>query len=134
MSISPLIYVGYADGASYSSRNIASTTWVLFLLIGELVSLWHIFLGPMTKKVAKYNVVIELLVDSIALGVFELMVNKDSQLMVSQLNHIYHAIHLLLFHQYIKVCILECSFECIRSQHVPRSSNTLDDLLDKFLL
>ena len=54
-------YIGYADGASHSTWNITSTSWVIFLPTNELVSLGGIYLGPSTNTIMEYSVVIELM-------------------------------------------------------------------------
>ena len=41
MSITP--YVGFADGASRSTRNLSSTAWVIYDPAGELIELQGIF-------------------------------------------------------------------------------------------
>ena len=43
MSIS--LYVGFADGASRSTRNFSSVAWVMYNPIGELIDLQGICLG-----------------------------------------------------------------------------------------
>ena len=43
MSITP--YVGFADGASRSTRNLSSTAWVIYDPAGELIELQVICLG-----------------------------------------------------------------------------------------
>ena len=52
MSISP--YVGFADGASRSTRNLSSATWVIYDPIGELMNLQGICLGPTTNNVVLF--------------------------------------------------------------------------------
>ena len=43
MSITP--YVGFADGASHSTRNLSSAAWLIYDPAGELIDLQGIFLG-----------------------------------------------------------------------------------------
>ena len=82
-------YLGFADGASCSTSNIASAAWVLFDPSHHLVESGRIFLGPATNNVAEYSSVIALLGAANALGVSRLVVYMDSQLVVSQLNRVY---------------------------------------------
>jgi ribonuclease HI len=82
MSESSLPYIGFADGSIHSTRNLASTTWVIYAPINELVSLRGVCLGRATNNIAEYSVVIELLVDAISLGIRHLVVRLDSQLVV----------------------------------------------------
>ena len=84
MYITP--FVGFADGASCSTRNLSSAAWVIYNPIGELVNLHGVCLGPATNNVAKYNVILELLNEAVNLGIRALLVYLDSQLVVLQLN------------------------------------------------
>jgi ribonuclease HI len=49
-----------------------------------------ICLGEATNNVVEYSVVIELLRDSLSHGISHLQVYLDAQLVVSQLNGVYH--------------------------------------------
>jgi hypothetical protein len=74
MSESSLPYIGFADGTSRSTRNLASIVWAIYAPTNELVSLRGVCLGRVTNNIAKYSVVIELLVDDISLGIRHLVV------------------------------------------------------------
>ena len=67
MSITP--FVGFADGASRSTRNLSSATWVIYDPAGELVNLQGVCLGPATNNIAEYSVVLELLTEAVDLGI-----------------------------------------------------------------
>jgi ribonuclease HI len=82
-------YIGYVDGASRSTRNIASIAWVIFSPTNELVSSGGIYLGPATNNIAEYSAVIKLMSEASTLGIHHLIVRLDSQLVVSQLNSDY---------------------------------------------
>ena len=79
-------YVGFADGASRSTRNLSSAAWVIYDPAGELINLQGVCLGPTTNNVAEYSVVLELLTEVVNLGIRALLVHLDSQLVVLQLN------------------------------------------------
>jgi hypothetical protein len=51
------IFVGFVDGASRHTQNIASAAWVIYHS-DELVSSGGIFLGSTTNNMAEYHVVI----------------------------------------------------------------------------
>jgi hypothetical protein len=89
MSESSLPYIGFTDGASRSTQNLASTAWKIYAPTNELVSLRGVCLVHATNKIAEYNVVIELLVDAISLGIRHLVVRLDSHLVVLQLSNVY---------------------------------------------
>jgi ribonuclease HI len=74
MSESSLPYIGFADGASRSTLNLASAAWAIYAPTNELVSLRGVCLGRATNNIAEYSVVIELLVDAISLEICHLVV------------------------------------------------------------
>jgi ribonuclease HI len=90
MSMESSVYLGFVDRASHHTRKLASTAWVVYSLGGLLVSSSGVCLGPSTNNVVEYNVVIELLRDSILHGILSSEVFLDSQLVVCQLNDSYH--------------------------------------------
>ena len=72
------IDIGYADGVSRHTPNLALTAWVIYLPLGQLLSYGGSCLGPTTNKLAEYSAVIELLVDAIHHGIDHLIVRLDS--------------------------------------------------------
>jgi hypothetical protein len=61
---------------------MASTAWVIYSPEGQLVSSGGIRLEPSMNNVVEYNVVIELLRDTISHGVQYLEVLLESQLVI----------------------------------------------------
>jgi ribonuclease HI len=84
-----LPYIGFVDHASHSNQNLASAAWEIYVPTDDLISLHGIWLGRATNNIAEYIAVIELLTDSISLGICHLIVRFDSQLVVLQLSNIY---------------------------------------------
>lgn len=79
----PLEYfVGYADGASRSSRNLSSVAWAIFYPSSELVSFRRVCIGRSTNNIAEYSALIELLSDAITHGIHRLVVRLDSELVI----------------------------------------------------
>ena len=74
MSESLLPYIGFTDGASRSTQNLASVVWAIYAPTNELISLQGVCLGRATNNIVEYSVVIELLVDVISLGIHHLVV------------------------------------------------------------
>jgi ribonuclease HI len=107
MSTESSVYLGFADGASHHTRNLASTAWVIYSPEGLLVSSGGVCLGPSTNNVAEYSVVIELLRDAISHGIHSLEVRLDSQLVVCQLNGHYHVHDPTLLRRFLRVRLLE---------------------------
>jgi ribonuclease HI len=134
MSSESEVFIGYADGASRHTRRLASTAWVVFTPQGQLLSSGGICLGETTNNVAKYSVVIELLRDALSLGISRLRVYLDAQLVVSQLNRIYHVHDPTLHRRFLRVSLLERNFDYITYFHVPRSLNQITDTLANHIL
>ena len=82
-------FVGFVDGASRHTCNLASAAWVIYSPSGQLVSLGGTCLGPASNNAVEYSAVIELLLDALSHGITQLEVQLDSQLVVSQLNRAY---------------------------------------------
>ena len=76
-------YIGFADGASRHTCNLASATWVIYSPSGQLVSVGGACLGPASNNFVEYRVVIELLWDALSRAITKLEVRLDSQLVVS---------------------------------------------------
>jgi ribonuclease HI len=89
MSESSLPYMGFVDGSSHSTQNLLSTTWAIYALTNDLVYLRGVCLDRATNNIAEYRIAIELLVDAISLGICQLVMRLDSQLVVLQLSNIY---------------------------------------------
>jgi ribonuclease HI len=134
MSEYSLPYIGFADGASRSTRNLASAAWAIYAPTNELISLRGICLGRATNNIAEYSAVVELLVDAIALGIHHLVVRLDSQLVVLQLSNVYSIRSPTLLRIYLRIRLLERHFDYIEYQHIPRSLNTLTDALANYVL
>jgi ribonuclease HI len=82
MSESSPPHMGFADGASHSTQNLASTTWAIYAPTNELISLRGVCLGRATNNIVEYSTVIELLIDVISLDIRHLVIRLDSQLVV----------------------------------------------------
>jgi hypothetical protein len=52
MSVSSLPYIGFADGTSRSTQNLASVAWEIYAPTDELISLHGVFLGRATNNIA----------------------------------------------------------------------------------
>ena len=100
-------YIGFTDGASLHTQNLAFASWVIYTPMGQVLSSGGICLRPSSNNVAEYSVVIELLQNSISHGVFFLEVHIDSQLVVSQLNGLYHIMDPTLLQIFLRVILLE---------------------------
>ena len=75
---------------SHHTQHSASAAWVIYTPMGQVLSSEGVCLWPSSNNVAEYSAIIELLRDTILHGVLSLEVRLDSELVVSQLNGLYH--------------------------------------------
>jgi ribonuclease HI len=134
MSESSLPHIGFTDGAIRSTQNLASAAWEIYAPTNELITLQGACLGRATNNITEYSTVIELLIDSISLGIYHLVVRLDSQLVVLQLSNVYAIQSPTLLRVYLRICLLERYFDYIEYQHIPRCLNTLTNALDNYVL
>ena len=127
-------YVSFMDGASCNTRNLSLATWVIYDLVGELINLQGICLGPTTNNVTEYSVVLILLTEVVNLGICTLLVNLDSQLVFLQLNGHYSVRNPCILRFYFKIRLLERNFDFITYQHIARQINTLTDAIANIVL
>ena len=72
------------------TENSASAAWVIYMPTGQVLSSGGVCLWPSSNNIVEYSVVIELLCDAISHGIWSLEVCIESQLVVLQLNGMYH--------------------------------------------
>jgi ribonuclease HI len=78
MLVSSLPYIGFTDGTSHSTQNLASAAWEIYAPTDELISLHGVFLGHATNNIMEYSAVIKLLTDVVSLGIRHLVVHINS--------------------------------------------------------
>ena len=127
-------FIGYANGASRSTRNLSSTAWAIFAPSGELVSFRGICIGRSTNNIAEYSALMELLSDAISHGIRRLIVRLDSQLIILQLTGVYSIQNPAIYCMFLRVNILERQLDSIQYQHISRNLNTLTDSLANYVL
>ena len=102
--------------------------------MGQVLSSGGVCPRPSSNNVSKYSVIIELLQDAISHGVLSLEVHLDLELVVSQLNGLYHVRDTTLLRRFLRVRLLERQFDNITSIHVPRINNKVADSYAKYVL
>ena len=100
-------YIGFTDGVSRHTQDSASAAWVIYTPTGQVLSSGGVCLWPSSNNVVEYSAVIEILRDAILHGVFSLEVRLYSELVVSQLNGLYHVRDLTLLRRFLWVRLLE---------------------------
>ena len=127
MSMESSTYIGFADGASCHTQHSAFVAWVIYTPISQVLSSGRVCLRPYSNNVAEYSAVIELLRDAILHGFLSLEVRLDSELVVSQLNGLYHVRDPTLLRKFLRVRLLERQFDNITYIHIPRNNNQVAD-------
>ena len=74
----PPHYIGFADGASRWSPNLASAAWVLYSPSNELIHLDRTCIGTTTNNQVEYDAMTGLLTAAIQMGIRHLHVFLDS--------------------------------------------------------
>ena len=120
-------YIGFADGASRHTQHSTSAAWVIYTPMGQVLSSGGVCLWPSSNNVVEYSVVIELLRDAISYGILSLEVRLDSELVVSQLNGLYHVRDPTLLRRFLRVRLLERKFGSITYIHISRNNNQVAD-------
>jgi len=79
-----LVYFGFVDGASRHTRNQAFPVWVIHYSFSQLFAARGICISLASNNITKYNFIINLLSKAISCGIESILVNLDSQLVVSE--------------------------------------------------
>jgi ribonuclease HI len=77
MSLPSPPYIGFVDGASRSTQDLTSVAWEIYAPTNELNSVHDVYLSRATKNIIEYSAVIELLIDTISLGIHHIVVRID---------------------------------------------------------
>jgi len=134
MSMESSTYIGFVDGASRHTQHSASAAWVIYTPMGQVLSSGGVCLRPSSNNVVEYSAIIELLRDAISHGVLSLEVRLDSELVVSQLNGLYHVRDPTLLRRFLRVRLLERQFDNITYIHIPRNNNQVAESYANYVL
>ena len=134
MSLDSHIFIGFLHGGSRHTQNLTSTSLLIYSHYTQLVSSGGACLVSATKNIVEYSVGNELLSNINSLGTPHLLIHLDSQLIVSQLNDIYHVHDSSLLWKYLWVKLIERNFKYITYIHIHRSLNQVIDVLENHIL
>jgi ribonuclease HI len=110
------------DGAARGNPGPAGTGMVLETADGSMHRFGE-YLGKATNNVAEYEALLSGMRKASELGVRELQVRSDSELMVKQLNGLYKVKNSRLQELYFTAIKLTSSFDKVTFTHVPREEN-----------
>jgi ribonuclease HI len=127
-------HIGYAEGASRWTQNLALTAWALYSPSHELLLSSSICLGLVTKNQAEYTTVIGLLAEANHCHIHHLRILLDSHLVFLQLNNVYSVRNPCLFRKYLQVRLLSRHFDSITFKHIPRQFNQIADNMTNLVL
>jgi ribonuclease HI len=134
MTPPPAYHIGYADGANHWTQNLTSAAWALYTPSHEMLQSSSIYLGLTTNNQAEYTAVIGLLTDAQHHHIHHLSILLDSQLVILQLNIVYHVHDPCLFHKYLQIRLLSRHFDSITFTHIPRELNQTTDEIANMVL
>jgi ribonuclease HI len=124
----------FTDGGSRGNPGPAATGIVIVDMEDNVVKKSSNYLGITTNNQAEYQALCEGLQLALSLGVKELSVYMDSELIIKQINGFYKIKNADLKPHYDKVQNLVKEFTKITFTHVPRAMNKLaDEMVNKCL-
>jgi 3-hydroxybutyryl-CoA dehydratase len=119
----------FADGGSRGNPGPAALGAVLVDGSGAIVREIREYLGTATNNVAEWRALIAGLAAALELGIEELEVRMDSELVVRQISGHYRVKNEALIPLHAQARSLIRRFKDVRVSHVPRKQNTLADKL-----
>jgi ribonuclease HI len=117
----------FADGGSRGNPGPAASGAVLFAEDGEVLSEVGEYLGVATNNVAEWNALVIGLRRARELGVDEIAIRMDSELVVRQVTGVYRVKHPDLIPIHTKAKVLLREFKRYEIRHVPRKENAAAD-------
>lgn len=119
----------FADGGSRGNPGPAASGAVLFGEDGQVLREVGTFLGVTTNNVAEWTGLLTGLEAALELGVDDLAVRLDSELVVKQISGAYRVKHAGLIPLHAKAKLLLRKFAHVDVQHVRRKQNAAADAL-----
>jgi ribonuclease HI len=119
----------FGDGGSRGNPGPAAYGYVILDMDDKVVKQEGVYIGDTTNNQAEYQSLKYGLESALALGVKELEVYMDSQLVINQINGLYKIRNVELKPHYERIKILAQEFDQISFTHVPRELNKLADAM-----
>ena len=124
----------FADGGSRGNPGPAASGAVLFGEDGEVLREVGTYLGVATNNVAEWTGLVTGLEAALELGIDDLAVRLDSELVVKQISGHYRVKHEGLIPLHAKAKALLRKFARVDVQHVRRKENAAADALVNLVL
>jgi ribonuclease HI len=119
----------FADGGSRGNPGPAASGAVLFDESGAVLREVGTYLGVATNNVAEWTGLLTGLEAALELGIDDLSVRLDSELVVKQISGVYRVKHEGLIPLHAKAKVLLRKFAHVDVQHVRRKENAAADAL-----
>jgi ribonuclease HI len=119
----------FGDGGSRGNPGPAAYGYVILDMDDKVVKQEGVYIGDTTNNQAEYQSLKYGLESALALGVKELEVYMDSQLVINQINGLYKVRNQELKPHYERIKTLAQEFDHISFTHVPREMNKLADAM-----
>ena len=124
----------FADGGSRGNPGPAASGAVLLDERGGVLAEVGTYLGVATNNVAEWTGLLTGLEAALELGVDDLAVRLDSELVVKQISGVYRVKHAGLIPLHAKAKVLLRKFSRVDVQHVRRNMNAAADALVNHVL
>lgn len=119
----------YGDGGSRGNPGPAAYGFVILGADDNVIKQEGVYIGDTTNNQAEYQSLKEGLESALDMGITELEVYMDSQLVINQVMGIYKVKNMELKPHYDRIKELEKRFDSISFTHVPREMNKLADAM-----
>ena len=116
------------DGGARGNPGPAAIAAVVATPEGEVLEEIGETIGPATNNVAEYRALIAGLRAVAELGVGEVEVRADSQLLMRQMTGAYRVKNAALRELWLEACRVAAAFERVRFVEIPRAENAAADL------
>ena len=124
----------HTDGASRGNPGPAAIGATIKDRQGKIITSISQRIGRTTNNQAEYRAIIAALENAISLGVSQVDMRSDSELVVRQINGQYRVKNVSLKPLYQQVKQLQSQFESFTITHIPRQQNVEADILANLAL
>jgi ribonuclease HI len=117
----------FADGGSRGNPGPAASGAVLLAEDGTVLAEVGEYLGVATNNVAEWSALVSGLARALELGIADIAIRMDSELVVRQVTGVYRVKHADLIPLHTKAKGLLRQFKSVDIRHVPRKENAAAD-------
>jgi len=119
----------YVDGAARGNPGIAGIGIAIKDAEGKNIRQLYKFIGQTTNNIAEYTALIYALQEALILGLKDIVIHSDSELLVKQLTGEYKVKNLSLKAHHEQFLHLKTGFDKVEIRHIGREDNKEADKL-----